>query len=177
VAGVELELGAVAGLPFARGFRETDFTGTIVDRTRYLAVLTAQTIVKGNLAVDANAIYKPLRAGSPAANVQTPFSVLTWQFPVLAKYYWTRPAWTPFAEAGPSFRLAGNLNGYNPSHYGITAGGGVATRTHGLRLGPEVRYTRWTRDHPPLYAPRPGVPFDYSHTNANAVDLVFRVSF
>src|SRR5260370_4098625 len=26
----------------------------------------------------------------------------------------------PFVEAGPSFRVDGNLNGYNPSHYGAT---------------------------------------------------------
>jgi hypothetical protein len=108
--------------------------------------------------------------------VQTPFSVLTWQFPILAKYSWTRPTWTPFAEAGPSFRLAGNLNGYNPSHYGITAGGGVTTRTHGLRLGPALRYTRWTRDSP-LYGFPPGVRADYLQTNANAIELVVAVSF
>ena len=79
----------------------------------------------------------------------------------------------PFAEAGPSFRLAGNLNGYNPSHYGITAGGGVETRTRGVLLSPTLRYTRWERDTPTY----PGPSYQNFRTNANAVELVVGVSF
>lgn len=176
VAGRKLEIGAVAGLPLTRGFAETAYSGSVVERTRYLVGLTAQMNVRRDLSVEIDAIYKPLRAGSPVENVQTAFSVVTWQFPVLAKYRWARPRWTPFAEAGPSFRLAGNLNGYNPSHYGITLGGGVETRAHGIRMSPTLRYTRWAADSPPYWTPR-GIPFDYSRTNANAIELVFGVSF
>lgn len=46
-------------------------------------------------------------------------------------------------EAGPSFRLSGNLNAYNPSSYGLTAGGGVETHYKALNTGPVLRYTRW----------------------------------
>ena len=109
-------------------------------------------------------------------HVQTPFTVLTWQFPVLAKYGWGRSRWTPFAEGGPSFRLAGNLNGYNPSHYGITLGSGMETRTHGIRLAPALRYTRWAQDASRYRTPS-GVQLDYSRTNARAVELVFSVLF
>jgi len=112
----------------------------------------------------------------PHPNVQTPFTVLTWQFPVLAKYGWGRSRWTPFAEGGPSFRLAGNLNGYNPSHYGITLGSGMETRTHGIRLAPALRYTRWAQDASRYRTPS-GVQLDYSRTNAKAVELVFSVLF
>jgi len=164
LAGRKLELGAVAGLPFTRGFGRA----TIVERTRYLAGLTAQMMVIRHLAVEVNAIYKPLRARRAGGG----FSVLTWQFPVLAKYGWTKPnKWTPFAEAGPSFRLAGNLSGYNPSHYGITVGGGVETRAHGFRLSPALRYTRWAEDASRYSFRRtPG-------TNPNAIEIVFGVSF
>jgi hypothetical protein len=93
------------------------------------------------LAHRVNGIYKPLRAGSDSL---TRFSVLTWEFPVLAKYSLAKRTftWRPFAEGGPSFRLAGNLNGYNPSHYGVTVGGGIETyvRTR-RRHKPSVRYT------------------------------------
>lgn len=156
LVGRKLELGAVAGLPFTRGFGGA----RIEERTRYLAGLTAQMIVTRNVSVEANAIYKPLRCSQ--------FSVLTWQFPVLAKCGWTRPKWTPFAEAGPSFRLAGNLSGYNPSHYGVTVGGGVETRTRSFRLSPALRYTRWAKD------PR---NFGSARTNPDAVEIVFGVSF
>jgi hypothetical protein len=60
-----------------------------------------------------------------------------------------RPAFRPFFEAGPSFRTTGNLNS-NPSHLGISAGGGVDYRFQQLNIEPILRYTRWTvdpRDH------------------------------
>jgi hypothetical protein len=176
LAGRKLEIGAVAGFPFTRGFRQSDNQNAIVERTRYLAGLTAELNLAGNVSVEVDAIYKPLRAGSDSPNVQTPFSVLTWQIPVLAKYRWTRPGWTPFAETGPTLRVAGNLNGYNPSHYGITAGAGIEARTHGIRLSPALRYTRWATDASPYRLP-PGGHFDYSRTNSNAVELVVGVSF
>ena len=122
-----------------------------MERGRYLAGLTVQMTVVGNLALEVNAIYKPLRAGSD--NLSR-FSVLTWQFPVLAKYSWAKFRLRPFAEAGPSFRLSGNLNGFSPSHYGITVGGGLEMRRQGLRLSPALRCTRWANDpYPSRLAP------------------------
>ena len=55
----------------------------------------------------------------------SPSPVITWEFPALAKYRFRWRSWSPFLEAGPSFRTAGNLNGSNPSHYGIAAGAGA----------------------------------------------------
>lgn len=52
----------------------------------------------------------------------------------------------PFLEAGPSFRAAGNLNGYNPSHFGVTAGGGAEIRKGAVLLSTALRYTRWAKD-------------------------------
>jgi len=176
LAGRKLEIGAVAGYPFTSGFRPSEVEGAIVERMRYLAGLTMEMRLTGRISVESDAIYKPLRAGSDTPNVQTPFSVLTWQFPVLAKCRWTRHGWTPFVEGGPSFRTAGNLNGYNPSHYGITAAAGIEMRAHGIRLSPALRYTRWATDALPYPVP-PGVHFDYSRTNANALELVAGVSF
>jgi len=175
-AGRKFEIGAVAGLPFTRGFHPAEGEGAIVERARCLAGLMVQTQVARSVSIEVDAIYKPLRAGSDTPDVQTPFSVLTWQFPVLAKYRWTRSRWTPFAEAGPSFRLAGNLNGYNPSHIGVTFGAGVETRARGFRLSPALLYTRWAKDAFPYRLP-PGVHYDYSRTNANAVELIFGASF
>ena len=176
LAGRRLQIGAVAGLPLSSGFSTSANGGGAVERVDYLAGLTAELNLAGSLSVEADAIYKPLRAGSDAPDVQTRFSVLTWQFPLLAKYRWARTRWTPFAEAGPSFRAAGNLNGYNPSHYGITAGAGVETRAHGIRLAPAIRYTHWALDPYPFYLP-PGVHFHQPQTDANAVEAVFGVSF
>ena len=76
----------------------------------------------------------------------SPSPVMTWEFPALAKYRFRWRSWRPFLEAGPSFRTAGNLNGTNPSHYGVAAGAGAEIRLGRFRIAPEVRYIRWAED-------------------------------
>ncbi|MCC6587430.1 MAG: outer membrane beta-barrel protein [Bryobacterales bacterium] len=65
----------------------------------------------------------------------------SWEFPLLAKYRLPGRTFRPFFTAGPSFRPAGT--GTQLSHVGITAGGGLELLTHGFRISPTVRYTRW----------------------------------
>jgi hypothetical protein len=173
VAGRKLYFGVVAGFPLIRGFQRNSFEIGEIERRRYLAGLSTEIDLVGKLSLEVNGIYRPLNGKSDPIYGQAHFSVLTWQIPVLAKYRWTRPGWIPFAEAGPSFRLAGNLNGYHPSHYGITAGVGVEHRTRGVRLSPVLRYTRWAAD----AAPFRNYQWDYSRTNPNSVELIFGISF
>ena len=176
IAGVPLRMGGIAGLSLAHSLNSGYFEDPIVERTRYLAGLTLEFGLPGKFALEVDGIYKPLRAGSDTPNVQEPFSVLTWQFPVLAKYHWARPRWTPVVEAGPSFRLAGNLNGYDPANFGVTAGAGLETHTRGIRLGPSVRYTRWIGERTSFPTPS-GYTYRVPYTNANSVELVFAVFF
>ena len=65
--------------------------------------------------------------------------VLTWQIPVLGKYCF-RPESTmrPTLEAGPPFRVAGNLNGYCPSRYGFSTSGGIEMDYKALRIAPVI---------------------------------------
>jgi hypothetical protein len=111
------------------------------------------------LSLGVEALYKPLRYSASASFDQNgavigyaPAPVVTWQFPVLAKYRFSLGRVRPFLEAGPSFRTAGNLNSADPSHFGVTAGVGVETEWRRLRIAPRVRYTRWAED--PWYAVR-----------------------
>jgi hypothetical protein len=169
VGGRKIELGAIVGLPLTARFRSTQYY-PVDERASYLAGFATQVSVAGRIWIEGDAIYKPLLGTNP------PFSVLTWQFPVLAKYRWVAGKWRPFAEAGPSFRLAGNLNGYNPSRVGATAGAGVERRWRGLGLAPAVRYTRWTTDADYYHVP-PGYHYYYARTNTNAVEVVAGVTF
>jgi hypothetical protein len=97
-------------------------------------------------------LYHPLRYNSAAIlpngtlNSVSPSPVITYEFPVLAKYRFRWGAWRPFLEAGPTFRTTGNLNSANPSHYGVAAGAGAEIRLGKFRLAPEVRYIRWASD-------------------------------
>jgi hypothetical protein len=94
------------------------------------------------LSLGAEALYKPLHYNSYG-----PATVVTWQFPILARYsFRSESRVRPFIEAGPSFRTAGNLNSSNPSHFGVSAGLGAETQWRSVRIAPRVRYTRWAAD-------------------------------
>src|SRR5262249_44641452 len=64
----------------------------------------------------------------------------SFEFPVMAKYRFRAPL-SPFVEAGPSFRPAGN--GSNLSHAGFTAGAGFELHAGKVNIAPTLRYTRW----------------------------------
>ena len=104
-----------------------------------------------DLFLEANGIYRALHATDlsiPEGDVR--YAVLTWEFPVLAKYK-LRSFHTlrPFVELGPSFRLDGNFNGPTPSHYGVSGGVGMEARFKKLKISPAVRYTRWEKERTP----------------------------
>jgi hypothetical protein len=82
--------------------------------------------------------------GTP--NIVYPMNVVTWEFPILAKYRFGEGKWRPFVEGGPEVRTTGNLN-FSPSHVGVDAGMGVETRWRGFKIAPVLRYTRWGPDH------------------------------
>ncbi len=169
VAGHGMALGLIGGLGLSPEFRSP--WGPIHEKTRYVAGASAEFDLHHSLSLEVDGMYKPLRTGN---NDMDRFSVLTWQFPVLAKRRWTRERYTPFVEGGPSFRIAGNLNGYNPSHYGVTAGGGIEVGAGAVRLSPMLRYTRWARDSHRFYAP---VSASYDGTRPDALELLFGFTF
>jgi hypothetical protein len=105
------------------------------------------------LSLNGEALYKPLHFSQSATFDQNgtvigyaPATVVTWQFPILAKYMFPGERVRPFIEAGPSLRSAGNLNASDPSHKGVTAGAGAETRWWKVAIAPRVRYTRWAKD-------------------------------
>lgn len=166
LTGHRLSLGVLVGLSVLGEFYDP-YTG-VKERIGDLGGVSGQLELRQGLALEVDAIYKPLHGSY--------FTVVTWDFPVLAKYHVARLGRAPFLEAGPSFRAAGNPNGYNPSRFGMTFGGGVETRKGWALLSTALRYTRWTRDEPPSGFPLGG-PSGYDRTNVNAVELIFGVGF
>jgi hypothetical protein len=110
--------------------------------------------------VEADGLFRTLHGTFAAVlangslNGVSPSHVITWEFPVLAKYRFAARKWTPLVELGPSFRTAGNLNEANPSHAGVTAGVGVELHTRKLTIAPTLRYTRWAEDNPSPDGPK-----------------------
>jgi hypothetical protein len=170
--GHRLSLGVMGGVSLLGEFYYPD--SGVKERIGYLAGASAQLELSQGLALEVDAIYKPLHSSFGQGQG---FTVLSWDFPVLAKYHLAKLGRAPFVEAGPSFRAAGNLNGYNPSHFGVTAGAGAETRKGWALLSAALRYTRWTKDGPPNSSLESGGQSDYPRTNVNAVELIFEVGF
>jgi hypothetical protein len=105
--------------------------------------------------MEADGLYRELHFTTSALltngtlNSVSPSPVVTWEFPVLAKYRFHWLHLEQFVEAGPSFRTAGNLNGTSPSHAGGTAGFGFQFHAGKVGIAPELRYTRWAADNNP----------------------------
>ncbi len=105
-----------------------------------------------HLSVEAEGLYRPLNFKSAGVqadgslNSISPNTVVTWEFPILAKYTFPSRTVKPFIELGPSFRSSGNLNGAAPSTYGGTLGLGIEAHVRKLKIAPLVRYTHWAAD-------------------------------
>jgi hypothetical protein len=169
--GHRLGLGVLGGTSLLGEFYYS--ASGVRERIGYLAGPSMQLGLGHDLALEVDAIYKPLHDSFGQGQG---FTVLTWDFPVLARYHVTKLGRAPFVEAGPSFRVAGNLNGYNPSHYGVTVGAALEKRMSWARLSTALRYTRWAKDGA-TYALSPNGQHDYPRTNVNAVELIFGISF
>lgn len=94
-------------------------------------------------------------------------TVVTWEFPMLAKYRLRFRTVKPLIELRPSFGSSGNLNSTAPSVYGGTAGIGVEVPVGRLKIAPVLRYTHWAADGECLQ-PR---------TKRNQVELLVGLSF
>lgn len=175
--GQSLSIGLVGGAAVTDSFRTETvpesgdyFIGTRFFSTSkdYIAGVSIEMRFTPHCSIEADGMFRELHltwaAVEPdgALNSVSPSPVVTWEFPMLAKYRFRLGNFSPFVEAGPSLRSTGNLNGTNPSHFGFTAGVGVEKNLRGLKIAPVVRYTRWAPDQGQQWAA----------TNHNQVELL-----
>ncbi len=174
VFGRKVSAGAVLGFAAGDDLQRAQENGYLTEpeSNGLIAGLMLETNLWKNLFVEADGLYRPRHAidRSPFSSDRVRYAVLTWEFPVLAKYKLTYRSVRPFLEAGPSFRASGNLNGAKPAHYGLTAGAGVEAHAFRLAIAPTIRYTRWAADDLPggVLSPR---------TRPDQVSVLFSVSF
>ena len=179
LAGRKIWLGLLAGTTATDNFHPGEFSVPTTESRPVLGGLSLEMELRNRLSLEVDGLYVPLHAVQhyPEFNGLADnygFTVLTWQFPVLAKYRISTSRFAPFVEGGPSLRKAGNTNGYNPSSYGFTAGAGWETRAGPARLAPQVRYTRWARDRQLSYATP---EYDGSRTASNQLEILLGLSF
>lgn len=123
-----------------------------ISRTSPVLGVAMEVAVRDRLSFEFNALYRPLNTRdvtevtSLGFTRNHDFTVLTWEFPILAKYRVPIRKTTTFFELGPAFRTSGNLNGANPSRYGATAGLGLEIHPGLFTITPTLRFTRWAAD-------------------------------
>lgn len=132
--------------------------------TSRLAGFAADINVVDHWAVEVDAIYHPLSLSERARA-----TVITWEFPVLAKYTFRTGAVRPFFAAGPSFRASGNTNSTHPSTFGATASTGVDFHLGRFTIAPTLRYTRWKANSTRLFSP--------AYTIQNQVQALVSITF
>jgi len=181
LAGRRIWLGLVAGTTVTDNFHPGEFCVPTTESRPVVGGLSVEVELGNRLSLEVDGLYVPLHAVQHYPEFKGladnfGFTVLTWQFPVLAKYRLSASRFAPFLEGGPSLRAAGNTNGYNPSKYGATVGAGLEPRAGPARLAPQVRYTRWAKDglSPFTYGP---AGYDYSRTASNQVEVLLGLSF
>lgn len=151
--GQNLSIGAIGGGSLRDAVRnETAYNVRTWSQSKdWIAGAMFELRFHSRFSVEVDAMYRELRATiasvapNGSLNGVSPFPVVTFEFPVLAKYRFGGGKLKPFVEAGPSFRATGNLN-FFPSHHGVSAGFGVETHWRALNIAPVVRYTRWAQD-------------------------------
>ena len=143
-----ISIGGALGTNLTRNFPPSSMaTGLYYTDTRTLVGgAVAEWAFPDPVSIEADGLYRRLHALIPPASS---FSVVTWEFPILANYRLSVAGVTALLEAGPSLRATGNLNDIHPSHYGLTAGLGVETQVGRLRVAPLARYTHWAPDQHP----------------------------
>ncbi len=156
ISAQNLSVGLAAGGAVTNAF-ETEKPGvpgtfdTYSQFKDYLVGVTLEYRLPWNLSIEGDALRRELDLTQAfvepnlALNDIQHLAVVTWEVPVLAKYrfHWSKVE--PFIEAGPSYRTTGNRSA-NPSHYGVSAGVGVAMHWKEFEIAPVVRYTHWAHD-------------------------------
>ena len=133
----------------------TPASGTRTDnlsRTSPVLGVAVEVAVRDRLSIEVDGLYRPLNSQdvmdvtSLGFTRTNKFTVLTWEFPILAKYRMPIRNTTTFFELGPALRASGNLNNSNPSRYGAAAGFGLEIRAGRMTISPTMRFTRWAAD-------------------------------
>jgi len=166
--GKDVSIGGVVGMGLSDDFPSTvqiingiPGSRTFSDSKSPVIGLMIELAPIRKLFIEFNGLYRPLHLKTIGRE-----TVLTWEFPILAKYKLPIARAKLFFEAGPAFRSSGNLNGANPSKYGATGGSGVEIKWGQVRISPALRYSRWANDQTTA-----------SPTNRNQVEAIIGLSY
>lgn len=193
VAAQTIDFGIKAGVPVTDPFVVNDQASGLTNYTfktqRYTFGPTLELHLPYSLAVEGDALYKPLRYVSYPFGFDS-FSGTTtaesWEFPVLVKRYFGTGL-QPYGDAGVSIRqIRGGRTIFTNGQFqttqeppfeltsnrsiGFVFGGGLDIAKGQIHFQPEIRYTRWRTSN---FSSPNGV----LASNLNSVDVLIGVTF
>jgi hypothetical protein len=164
------ESSAIFAIP--SGALETERSRFFSTHKEYIVGSMVEFGLPWRMALEVDGLYRPMNftfsvvLPNQPLNSASPNTIVTWKFPVLAKYKFPIHKMKPLIEVGPSFRSPGNLNRTAPSSYGGTFGLGVDAHAWKLKITPVIRYTHWAGEG--LYEP---------HTKRNQAETMVGISY
>ena len=176
--------GVKGGVPLTDPLSETTFNGidTITHvfsgSKNYVIGPMVELNLPFGLSVEADALYRPL-ALTTETRVLPMISFKrhsvdfgSMEFPILLKAHFLHtPVVKPYVEAGPVFRYVTSKVPYLSSS-GFALGAGVDFKLLLVRIGPELRFSRWGHD-----SASPLRNLSLPHSNQNQAEFLIGLSF
>jgi opacity protein-like surface antigen len=155
-------IGVKGGVPLNDAFSAAK-TGNIsyfTNNNRYTVGPEVELNLPFGLGIEVDALYRRLEFQAESDTTQARTTANAWSFPVLLKKRFGPGPFKPYLSAGPTFRgltnikeririFSGTQTTDNPASLrnnfttGFTAAAGLQLGGEGIRLSPEIRYTRW----------------------------------
>jgi len=177
-------VGIRGGVPFTGALSDLTTHGVDVisrsfsDSNQYIIGPMVELHLPFGFSIEADALYRPLNVATESqvapqqAVFRTSKNVSSWEFPILGKLRLPLvPLVKPYVDAGPSFRVAGSDLSFVYSK-GLTVGLGLELKISKLRIGPEIRYTRWGSDTKPSVSSLVSIA-----SNSNQGEFLVGISF
>jgi len=168
---VELELGAQAGVPFTVPLESLltgpagTYSSQAYERSAFSVGPAVAVVIHERIAVEFDALYKPIKFTSSSASISTSTRGGSWEFPLIANYRFLSGPIRPFGGGGMLLgaSLFGTTETENTDNRtGVVTvrsdpfraffsqlpayivNGGLEWRSSHVSIRPELRFTRWS---------------------------------
>lgn len=168
-------VGARVGTPLTGTF--DDFRSPVAElapnRSNFAVGPSAELLLPLGLGFEVDAIYKRTMVELETDAGLTSDHTTSWEFPLMFKYRFPGPNLKPFVGGGYAFRRFSNLTRFvsnlDGTVNGYVAGGGLLIKLGGVRISPEIRFTRWKSIDPDNSGPL--------RNNQNQADFLVGITF
>ncbi len=151
MAQVRLSAGVKAGAPLTAITEGSSGSALIINRAFWWTLGPAVELdLPLGLGLEFDALFRRVGYEGPAgraefAGQRREFTGSVWDFPLLAKYRFTRNGVQPYVGGGWTYRRLGDLLRFSSgsSSNGGVISAGIRVGTRSIKISPEFRYTHW----------------------------------